>query len=438
MADILWSQLEESLRLEYIKKLKILGRLSRLFKDSDGKNGRKPYLHYRNHEISYITSFKVMGITRKDSAFDAIVELQKDNQLVEKYGVGLKTWIHLGDKTYQKVAEFNKKSKELRQLFHENKDKELAQRIAQLRNDRIDDDRRLYATNRDIYHFITRDDNCFYIIECSYDKINIDAIHIIDKNDSSIIFTDGIGTYSFLISKSTLCKYFDASENQRIQKINITIEDDPFCLLEEIFQNSGKQISPGNSANIEEDYIVLPLYSDQDYSVPERSIFNASLGSSKNKGSNIPRPAYEAYAPIPLYIHHLYPNFFGFNALDKDARKPFSLHLPDGNRITAIVTQDNGKALQTNPQSILGKWLLFSIFGLQEYEMLTREILDEKEIDSIRIRKIDNENFKVEVCDYLEYERWKLAHKERIQQLKDKGVISRVPVFREELVDEQP
>lgn len=437
MANILWKQLDKEKQDKYINRISILGILSGLFKDLDGENGKKPYLHYRNHEISFINSFEVQGITRKDSAFDAIARVNG-----RTIGVGLKTWIHSSDDSNQKVAEFNKKSAELRRLFDLDKNIELAIRVSELRNNRIDDDKRLYETDLDVYHFITRDNNCFYIIESEYEKIEIDNIHDVSKSASSISFSDGKNNYLFNVSKSTLFKKFNASEKERIKSVKIDIHEDPFAILESIFndidakqQNQIVSFYLDNAPKSNDDFIMLPLYNDDNYLVNKKSAFNASLGSSKSKGSGKARPAYEAYAHIPVYIHHLYPNFFGFNALDRTARNQssFDLHLPNDEVITAKITQDNGKSLQTNPQSILGKWLLFSIFGLQEYEMLTRNTIDEKEIDSIKITKIDDKNFKVEVCNYLDYERWKLEQKEEIIELKNKGFIKKLPEFRPEL-----
>lgn len=478
MANILWNQLDKEKQEKYIKRLTALGVLSGLFKELDGKNGRKPYLHYRNHEISFIDSFKVQGITRKDSAFDAIVRIGD-----KAIGVGLKTWIHNSDFSNQKVAEFNKKSGELRKLFDAGKKRDLVLRVAELRNNRIDDDKRIYETELDIYHFITRDDNCFYIIESNYEKIDINKIKNIKKSDTSISFNDGKNDYIFNMSKSTLFKRFDASENERILSVKIDIHDDPFYILENIFNSefelhnhnlstvssfdkennlmtleshdnntylvdnesafntsfgSSQELTISSLVNESDNFIILPLYNDKTYLVNKKSVFNASLASSKTKGSNIPRPAYEAYAHIPKYIHQLFPNFFGFDALDRESRSNshFNLHLPNGSMITAKITQDDGKSLQTNPQSILGKWLLFSIFGLKEYEMLTRDILDEKEIDSIKITKIDNNNFKVDICSYLDYEKWKFEHKEEIFKLKKDNKITKIPVFRPELIRE--
>lgn len=467
MANILWNQLNKEKQEKYIKRITILGVLSGLFKGLDGENGKKPYLHYRNHEISFIDSFKVQGITRKDSAFDAIARING-----KSIGVGLKTWIHNSDSSTQKVAEFNKKSGELRKLFEAGEDVDLVHRVAELRNNRIDDDKRLYETDLDIYHFITRDINCFYIIESPYEKIDINNIKDIYKRGPSISFNDGKNDYIFYMSKSTLFKRFDASKNERILSVKIDIHDDPFYILENIFNSEPSSnekdcsvmppLHDDNTYLVDEkstfdtsldleipqnlpitpsfdksdNFIILPLYNDDTYNVNEKSAFNASLASSKNKGSNIPRPAYEAYAHIPIYIHYLYPYFFGFNALDREARNNsnFKLHLPNGEIIVAKITQDGGKSLQTNPQSILGKWLLFSIFGLKPYEMLTRSIINEKEIDSIKVTKLDNENFKVDVCDYLEYEKWKLFHEDEILELKNCKKITKIPVFRPELI----
>ena len=62
--------------------------------------------------------------------------------------------------------------------------------------------------------------------------------------------------------------------------------------------------------------------------------------------------------------------------------------------------------------------------------------LDEKEIDSIKITKIDNNNFKVDVCSYLDYEKWKFEHKEEIFKLKRDNKITKIPVLRPELISE--
>lgn len=430
MVNVLWKNLSDESKEIYLNRIKTLGMLSGLFKEIKGVNGQKPYLHYRNHEILFIKSFGVNGITRKDSAFDAIATINNRN-----IGIGLKTWIHSSDRTNQKVAEFNKKSKDLRQLYEAGKIEELVVKIAELRNERINDDKRLYETELDIYHIVTRDDNVAYVVECSYDLIDISTITNIHSTDTSVTFEDSKNSYLYNLSKSTLYKRFITTEEEIIDRIKIDIADDPFEILDKL-SSEPKSIEKVK----EKDFIVLPLYDDQKYEVQKYSVFNASLGKPKNKGSNTLRPAYEAYAPIPKYIHILKPNFFGIDALDREQRKlsQLNLHLPSGTVVTAKITQDNGKALQSNPQSELGRWLLYNIFGLAEYEPLTRAVLDEKRIDSLIITKIDNDNFKVDVGDYLDYEKWKLKHKDQILQLHQSEKLSAnaLPKFRESLVVE--
>src|SRR5699024_11310950 len=114
----IWDLMDKKEKEEYIRYLKIFGSLSGLFKDNKtGTNARKTYLYYRNHEQLYAKVFKsVEDLTRKDSAFDVIAELND-----KRIGIGIKTWIHTRDSTYQKVAEFNKASPtELAPLIKEN------------------------------------------------------------------------------------------------------------------------------------------------------------------------------------------------------------------------------------------------------------------------------------------------------------------------------
>ncbi|MDM3868866.1 hypothetical protein QF204_11830, partial [Proteus faecis] len=182
--------------------------------------------------------------------------------------------------------------------------------------------------------------------------------------------------------------------------------------------------------------IYLPIYSDSSMKVEEKSGFNAWNAAPKTKGSNKPRPDFEAYIPIPIWIYHIFPHFFGFNALDKEERnasKGFELQLPDDRVITAIVTQDNGKGLQTNPQSILGKWILHDVFGLEARELLTLDMLNELGVDSVKITKVSDTKFKIDLADTYAFEQWKLGLKIQIENCDD---IKQKPKFRDDLIEE--
>jgi len=410
---------------EYKRFLKIFGSLSGLFKDNkEGINATKPYLYYRNHEHLYSKVFDVEDLTRKDSAFDAIAFVNG-----KRIGVGLKTWIHTKDLTFQKVAEFNKAAPtELAPLIKENESKKLIKKVAELRNERMKLDQRQYNTNYDLYHNITRDDNVMNIMEENYDLIQLDNIKLKKRQEGTYTFTDGLNTYKFYASKSVLLKEFDASANKIIEKIPIIQYDDPFELLRTIELPTKDEVK-------NQEVIYLPLYSDQTMKVKEKSGFNAWNGASKNKGSSILRPEFEAYIPIPKWIHEIKPNFFGFNALNKverDSATSFNLHLPDGRKVSAIVTQDYGKSLQTNPQRVLGKWILYDVLGLQARELLTMDHLITLGVDSLKLTKINKKNYKIELADMYAFEKWKIEVRELIE-----STCSRLPKIRKELfVDE--
>ena len=54
------------------------------------------------------------------------------------------------------------------------------------------------------------------------------------------------------------------------------------------------------------------------------------------------------------------------------------------------ICQDNGKALMSNPNKALGKWILRDVLSLKEGEVLTYQKLKELGIDSILITKGKN------------------------------------------------
>lgn len=411
---------------EYIRYLKIFGSLSGLFKDNkSGANARKPYLYYRNHEQLYAKVFKnVEDLTRKDSAFDVIAELDD-----KRIGIGLKTWIHTRDSTYQKVAEFNKASPtELAPIIKENDHKHLIKKVAELRNERIQLDKRQYNTDYDLYHNITRDNDVMNIMETNYDLIQMDSLKLLNKKGGTFTFTDTLNNYKFYTSKSVLLKEFNASKNFILEQVPIVNYDNPFELLRMIELPADDKLYDTN------DVIFLSIYSDRNMKVEEKSGFNAWNAASKNKGSGIPRPVFEAYIPIPKWVHQTNPNFFGFDALNKQERNnanSFNLHLPDGRIIKAIVTQDYGKSLQTNPQSVLGKWILHDVLGLRERELLTKDHLIKLGVDSLKVTKIDDENFTIELAETYAFEKWKIEIEDRIR---DSG--SRMPTLRRDLFEE--
>ena len=103
-----------------------------------------------------------------------------------------------------------------------------------------------------------------------------------------------------------------------------------------------------------------------------------------------PRNPNEVYIPIPIWIHKVFPDFFPSRDTD------FELMLPDKTPLSAKVCQDNSKALMTNPNSALGKWLLRQVMDLDEKELLTYEQLEGLGIDSVVVYKHSDRNYSID------------------------------------------
>lgn len=436
MANIIWDLFSITEKNEYTKFLKIFGALSALFKDtSEGSNAQKPYLYYRNHEQLFARVFPVEDLTRKDGAFDMLL-----NNKDERIGIGLKTWIHSNDVTFQKVAEFNKASN----LIEYDDPENVIRQVSELRNERLMLDKRLHNTNKDVYHFITRDHDVMNIVEGEYRLIDINSIELIKSTDKSYEFKDKYHNYRFNKSKSTLFKKFNASENEIIEKIKIEQHSDPFKLLEKLhvegisLEESLSTLKPQTEIikSIKEQ-IYLPLYQDKKEGMIVTPSSGVNIRHSKPKviGSTKPRPKYEIEVRISSWIHHIFPNFFGIDAFNKDevANSDFNLILPDGRILVGRIKQDHGKSLQTNPQGALGEWILKDVLGLKGREIVTEELLKKLGIDSLKITKIDDNNFKITVAETYAYEKFKLDNENKMKAMNLKG--NQLPYFRPEIFE---
>jgi len=344
---------------KYTDSLTIIGNLSNLFSDSS-----VPYLYYRIAEKIFCNSFNANDLSRGDIALDA----SKNN-----IGIGLKTFLKNNDRTIQKVAEFNKD-----RYLYENKDiYETVNIMANLRNKRIAFAESSSNVNKSYYHCVTRSENRFFLHEESMDYIQVENIKNIKKKKNSIWFEDGIHEYSFNTSKSTLFKRFSISNY--LHEFEVKIYENPLEEIQKCFLEHGKLWELSNKII---DTIYLPLYG-------RNKIVSEKSGLNQWNASGRDRHADEIYIPIPSKVHKYSPTFF------PKRDKVFNLSLPSGNVLDVKVCQDNGKALMSNPNKALGRWLLRDVLGLKEGELLTYKRLQTIGIDSIRIDKIDNKNFKI-------------------------------------------
>lgn len=373
----------------YKKLLRNIGSLSNLFSESDC-----PYLVYRAHENIFCRSFNAENLARHDCSADA---------KKEKVGIGLKTWVGSSN---QKVAEFNK----LKAKYQNLQGIELAKKIAELRNERIRVTKNLYDIQEMIYHVVERKPNKMELYECGFDEIDVENIKLITQKGSltNIYFTDGHHVYHFNSSKSTLYMLFDDME--MVDCFSVDILENPYILLESIFDSSenGKPQEQGLPEYLgifkkpEKETLHLRLFS-----IGTKKQMNGATGirleetgkyayvprssglNQWNAGGRVRHPN-EIYIPYPVEAKKDNPNFFP----PRDV--PFELELPDGKIISAKVCQDNGKAIMSNPNKALGKWLLRDVFDVEYGKIITYEMLQEFGVDSVVFTKLSEKRYSID------------------------------------------
>lgn len=359
----------------YTQYLQILCSLSKLF-----SNSNIPYLYYRGAENAFCAAFNADNLSRSDCSVDA----RKDNM-----GIGLKTFLNGNGQSLQKVAEFNSERKNYSHLI-EYSSKEFVYQISNLRNGRIQFTQRVHGIEAMIYHSVVRDKHGLKIYETPMDLIDIDSIRDIQKTSSSISFKDKYNDYTFNISKSTLLKRFKTPLFPF--SLPATILDNPFSALQPLYQK-GRDI-----LDFRPDYpsVYLPLYSYRSgiKEVPEKSGLNQWHAGGRNRHPD------EVYIPIPSWLHKDFEGFF------PKRDEPFKLILPNKQELQAKVCQDNSKALMTNPNKDLGKWLLRDVLKLKEGSLLTYEMLEGLGIDSVRIDKIDSLTYSINFAETGSYEKF--------------------------------
>lgn len=345
----------------YFEMLTAICKISKLFSDNS-----IPYIDYRIVENLFCRYYEAENDARLCTAFDA---------RIGAIGIGIKTFILGSKQKREKVAEFN----QMRAHLNKFEGIGLARELGRLRNERINFSLRTYNIRESIYHIVGREDQSLCIFNCDYPLIQTDQIGAVKTgNAGSISFSDGLHSYNFNNSKSVLMMQFCVPEKSECVVLDTPILEDPYTLLSFLLKGQTPQVTASPKKEIKgRDYIILPLYSVKrgfKY-IPEKSGLNQWNAEGRH------RDADEIYIPIPLKIHHLYPDFFP----SKD--QPFILHLPDGQDLSAKICQQGGKALMSNPNKALGKWLLRDILKLEERKLVTYDVLALYGIDSVIIRK---------------------------------------------------
>jgi len=141
--------------------------------------------------------------------------------------------------------------------------------------------------------------------------------------------------------------------------------------------------------------ICLRLYStksDGTKFVAEKSGLNQWNAGGRARNAN------ELYIPYPAEDRARTVGFFpGRDTV-------FNLTLPDGSVIPAKICQADGKAIMSNPNKILGEWLLRNVFELPEGTLVTYEMLQRFGIDSVIFTKHGELEYSVDFSEIGTYE----------------------------------
>jgi hypothetical protein len=378
----------------YNSAVKAVGALSRLFSESE-----LPFFHYRFVENLFVRATNGKNISRQDAVFDALVG--EDFQI----GVGVKTFTIAGKSgySYEKVQEFTAIAG--RGEFAKLSDKALILAVAKERNRRIDTESANFNLDqaKSIYHCLVRQEGQAFVHEEPYEKITIDKISPLNrsgvrvptyaKRTANVHFEDDKHKYRFSRSKNVLLKKFDLTHGENFDPIAININNDAFTKLYEEF--IGAELLSNEPIDAKTlvaepipgiDYVILPLYSTKSdpKTVPEKSGLNQWNASGRQRKYG------ETYIPVPKKIHQLCPNFF-------PGPNTFNLYLPGEKMpVMASLCQDELKALMSNPNDQLCKWIFRVIDAeFSEYDFnrppkrkpFTYDELAASGYDSVRVSK---------------------------------------------------
>jgi hypothetical protein len=343
----------------YSRLLQAVASMSRLYSDNT-----IPYVDSRFVEKLFVETTGAKDLSRSDKSFDAL--------LSPDIGVGIKTFLSAsGNSKREKVAEFTSfaNNGEFEGLSPE----ELALKTAGFRNNRVLSDANELAIvmEKSIYHCLVRTGSGAIVHEEPYMLVDLANLRPTDRSGNilkewqaigkGVFFTDGVSNYNFNGSKNVLFKEFKFDSGSGI--IELPMFADIFDRITKWFDggmpqaitvsdDSGKELVTIDSPEYGRpgiDFVVLPLYSVRTglKEVAEKSGIN-----QWNAGGRL-RKFGEAYIPIPIEVHRRCPGFFPA----RDTK--FPMFLP--NSATAVpgkVCQESGKALMSDPNTVLGNWIM--------------------------------------------------------------------------------
>lgn len=392
----IWSNYSKEQQDDYISYIKMYGSLSAMFNQKSSETGA-PYLDSKFQETVYSRSFHADAVDIGNTPHDMKSIINGESIGI---GIGIKTWLS-SKPSYQKVMQLKSFKDEINSV--KDNEEALANKLSEIKNKKLMIDYNRLGLNKsgNIYHYITRDSGEITIQETSYPLVDINRVEPIKLTKTSFEFKDELKKYKYTFGDNQIWMMFgEERDHTLIDKVKINIMDDPFDFLKKAFQlkHDGKIVIPDlNFKNKQKksDAVYLPLYSYKTGKVNEKSGLNAWNGASKNKNSGIPRPEAEVYIPVPKAflkkeLHWFNPkidftNYEEYKQKTSANSYTFMLHLPDGTEYSAFIGQAGFKAIETDPQNALGKWLLYKVLNLTKGQLVTFEMLRRAGFDSVKI-----------------------------------------------------
>jgi hypothetical protein len=379
-------------------------------------------------------------------------------------GVGVKTFCvsRSGKSKFEKVAEFTASANA--GAFDGLDADQLLRKAIQLRNARLSSDAIAYGidVSRAIYHCLLRMEGAAMIHEEPMSLVEESALYPIDSSGAVLTrtgarcfgYSDGRNIYKYSKSKNVLFKAFPVvipAPTEFGGLINLPINRD---ILHQIMEGglsgvlpvpvevgAGPVLAPGqddefafqyaseaSDSHVDDDpgsydtldgeidlqttmiikrptdFIILPLYSTRDQEVPEKSGIN-----QWNAGGRV-RSFGEAYIPVPSWIHKSFPGFL------PDRDQSFRLRLQDGTVVSAKVCQQGSKALMTDPNDELCRWLYTAIEPGLSYDRIMERLPQKRPYtykdlvrvgkDCVKVTKVSGKSHQYELtfCRLGDYE----------------------------------
>lgn len=416
----IWDRYTQDERESYIEYLKIYGALSGLFNQKASTTGA-PYLDSKFQETVYAKSFNSEGVDIGNTPHDIKSTFGSDS-----VGIGIKTWLS-SKPSFQKVMQLKKYKTIIDKFNDPGTSDQLAYKISEIKNERLMFDYKRLGLKQDgnVYHYVTRDMGLLTLNETSYPLVDINNLVPGNLTNKSFNFSDGQKEYKYTFGDSQIWMKFEETQKDTsiLDKIPVSLIDDPFLFLKNAYNNYTSNNGILVPRPVAPDYLYLPLYSYQKGTVPESSGLNAWNGKPKTSGSTTLRPKGEAYIPIPKAVWKKKPYWVDpnvdmrkYNEYKKATGKSsyeINLHLPDGTVFPALFAQEGFKALQTDPQSRLGIWIL-NVLGIAnpqrvKYDqsainVVTMDLLELLGVDSVKLWHQDPNNLKEVWIDFAEFD----------------------------------